>query len=499
VKIGLMVFLANDRADNSKRPYSTIRAIAQQAEADGFDSIWLADHLLYRNPGEPARGIWECWTTLAALAEATQRVEIGTLVLCSSFRNPAILAKMATTADEVSRGRLILGVGAGWNEPEYQAFGLPFDHRVSRFEEALQILRPLLQEGHVDFAGQYYQARNCDNVPRGPRSEGPPLMVGGEGPRMLKLAARYADLWNIGYMGKPETMAEPLAKSSGRETGILRKSTDRNGPGDGRGSARLRGTRRAAPNGSVRALHPGSAPAADRGAPALSRHGVVIGVACGWPLSVQAGIIGRVRAERLICLLLLLQVHGRMTAQQLSAELEVSVRTVYRDVQALQAAGIPLDGDAGHDGGYQLLGGYRTRLTGLTAAEAGALFLSGLPGPAAELGLGSLLAAAQLKMQAALPPALREHAGWLRERFHLNTPGWYAGAGDAAHLPLVADAVWNRRVIGVRYRRWTEPTEVTRRLKPYGLVLKASRDSTSQATGRHTWPISMTGSMPGRP
>jgi len=212
VKIGLMVLLANDRENNSTRPYETIRAIAQQAETDGFDSIWLADHLFYRNPGEPTWGIWECWTMLAALAEATQRVEIGTLVLCNSFRNPAILAKMATTADEVSQGRLILGVGAGWNEPEYQAFGLPFDHRVDRFEEALQILKPLLQEGHVDFAGQYYQARNCDIVPRGPRKAGPPLLVGSEGPRMLKLTAQYADLWNIGYMGKPETMAEPLAK-----------------------------------------------------------------------------------------------------------------------------------------------------------------------------------------------------------------------------------------------------------------------------------------------
>ena len=207
-----MVFLANDRENNSKRPYDTIRAIAQQAETDGFDSIWLADHLFYRNPGSPTRGIWECWTMLAALAEATQRVEIGTLVLCNSFRNPAILAKMATTADEVSHGRLILGVGAGWNEPEYQAFGLPFDHRVDRFEEALQILKPLLHEGHVDFAGQYYQARNCDIVPRGPRAFGSPLMVGSEGPRMLKLTAQYADLWNTGYMGKPETMAEPLAK-----------------------------------------------------------------------------------------------------------------------------------------------------------------------------------------------------------------------------------------------------------------------------------------------
>ena len=212
MKIGLMIFLANDREDNSKRPYGTIREIAQQAEANGFDSIWLCDHLLYRDPGEPTRGLWECWTMLAALAEATQRVDIGTLVLCNSFRNPAILAKMATTADEVSRGRLILGVGAGWNEPEYLAYGLPFDHRVGRFEEALQILGPLLREGHVDFAGQYYQARNSDNVPRGPRPEGPPLMVGGEGPRMLELTARYADLWNTGYMGKPETMTAPLAK-----------------------------------------------------------------------------------------------------------------------------------------------------------------------------------------------------------------------------------------------------------------------------------------------
>jgi len=221
MKIGLLVFQANERETNRKPPYETIRAIARQAETDGFDSIWLADHLLYRNPGEPTRGIWECWTRLSALAEATRRVEIGTLVLCNSFRHPAILAKMATTADEVSGGRLILGVGAGWNEPEYQAFGLPFDHRVDRFEEALQILKPLLHEGHVDFAGQYYQARNCDIVPRGPRSEGPPLLVGSEGPRMLKLTAQYADLWNTGYMGQPETMVSRLAtiEAACREVG----------------------------------------------------------------------------------------------------------------------------------------------------------------------------------------------------------------------------------------------------------------------------------------
>lgn len=213
MKIGLMVFLANDRDDNSKRPYDEIRAVAQQAEADGFDSIWLADHLFYRNAGQPTRGIWECWTMVAALAEATRRIEIGTLVLCNSFRNPAILAKMATAVDEVSHGRLILGVGAGWNEPEYKAFGLPFDHRVDRFEEALQILGPLMRTGRVDFEGRYYQALDCEDVPRGPRAEGPPLMVGSEGPRMLALTARYADLWNTGYMGKPETMVERIAKA----------------------------------------------------------------------------------------------------------------------------------------------------------------------------------------------------------------------------------------------------------------------------------------------
>jgi probable F420-dependent oxidoreductase len=212
VKIGLMVYLADDRRTKSKRSYESIRAVARQAEADGFDSIWLPDHLLYRYPGEPTRGVWDCWTILAALAEATQRVQIGTLVLCNSFRNPAILAKMATAVDEVSNGRLILGVGAGWNEPEYEAFGLPFDHRADRFEEALQILKPLLREGHVDFAGQYYRAPDCENAPLGPRPEGPPLLVGAEGPRMLRLTAQYGDLWNIGDAGTPEAMAEPIAR-----------------------------------------------------------------------------------------------------------------------------------------------------------------------------------------------------------------------------------------------------------------------------------------------
>ncbi|MFJ6081006.1 helix-turn-helix transcriptional regulator [Streptomyces sp. NPDC092369] len=181
------------------------------------------------------------------------------------------------------------------------------------------------------------------------------------------------------------------------------------------------------------------------------------------------------KSSRLVSILLLLQTRGRMTAAQLAEELEVSVRTVYRDVEALGAAGVPLYGDAGHAGGYRLLDGYRTRLTGLTAGEAEALFLAGAPGPAAELGLGSVLAAAQLKVRAALPPELRAHADRISGRFHLDAPGWYADADDAPYLPAVAEAVWNSRVLRVRYRRWAEPTDVERWLEPYGLVLKAGR------------------------
>jgi predicted DNA-binding transcriptional regulator YafY len=182
-----------------------------------------------------------------------------------------------------------------------------------------------------------------------------------------------------------------------------------------------------------------------------------------------------VKSGRLLTILLLLQTRGRMTAAQLAAELEVSVRTVYRDVEALHTAGVPLYGDAGHRGGYELLAGYRTRLTGLSAGEAGALFLTGLPGPAADLGLGPAVEGARLKLRAALPPGLREQADRMSRRFHLDAPGWYAEDDDVPFLPAVAGAVWRGRVLDVRYRRWAEPTDVDRRLEPYGLVLKAGR------------------------
>jgi predicted DNA-binding transcriptional regulator YafY len=196
-----------------------------------------------------------------------------------------------------------------------------------------------------------------------------------------------------------------------------------------------------------------------------------------------------VKSSRLVSILLLLQTRGRMTAAQLAEELEVSVRTVYRDMEALGAAGVPLYGDTGHAGGYRLLDGYRTRLTGLTAGEVEALFLAGLPGPAADLGLGSVLAAAQLKVRAALPPQLRAHADRISGRFHLDAPGWYADADETPYLSTVADAVWNNRILHIVYRRWRTPTDVERRLEPYGLVLKAGRWYVVAAPGPRTFRV----------
>jgi predicted DNA-binding transcriptional regulator YafY len=182
-----------------------------------------------------------------------------------------------------------------------------------------------------------------------------------------------------------------------------------------------------------------------------------------------------VRASRLVSLLLLLQAKGRMTAQSLADELEVSVRTIYRDVDSLHAAGVPLYGDAGPSGGYQLLDGYRTRLTGLTEQEAESLFLAGLPGPAADLGLGVAVSAAQLKLMAALPSPMRDRAARMATRFHLDAPAWYYDPERSPFLGLVADAVWRERLLEVRYRRWRSPEDVTRVLRPLGLVLKAGR------------------------
>ena len=177
------------------------------------------------------------------------------------------------------------------------------------------------------------------------------------------------------------------------------------------------------------------------------------------------------RASRLVSLLLLLQTRGRMTAAELGRELEVSVRTVYRDLDALSEAGVPVYAERGPGGGAQLVEGYRTRLTGLNADEADALFLSGVPGPAAELGLGTVLAAAQLKVLAALPAELRGRASRVRQRFHLVIPGWFGPDEPLPTLPTIAEAVWGDRRLRIRYRRGEEVTD--RLIDPFGLVLKA--------------------------
>jgi predicted DNA-binding transcriptional regulator YafY len=177
------------------------------------------------------------------------------------------------------------------------------------------------------------------------------------------------------------------------------------------------------------------------------------------------------RADRLLSLLLLLQNRGRMTAPELATELEVSVRTVYRDVEALGAAGVPVCADRGPEGGYRLVDGYRTRLTGLTDAEAGSLgVLAGMPGPARDLGLGAVLASAQLKVQAALPAELAGQTRRVQERFHLDAPAWFREADPVPCLETVAAAVWEQRVLRMHYRRWRG--EVHREVRPLGLVLK---------------------------
>jgi alkanesulfonate monooxygenase SsuD/methylene tetrahydromethanopterin reductase-like flavin-dependent oxidoreductase (luciferase family) len=210
-----------------------LRAIARTAEDVGFDSIWLGDHLLYRYAGGETRGPWEAWTTLAGLAEATDRIALGPLVAATAFHVPFMLAKLASTVDEISGGRLVLGIGAGWNATEFRALGAPFDHRISRFEEAFTIVRTLLREGAIDFEGEFFTAREAELLPRSARAGGPPLLIGSSGPRMLEATIPYVHAWNAWYadtrnspagVAPLRTLVDDSARAAGRDPASIERT-----------------------------------------------------------------------------------------------------------------------------------------------------------------------------------------------------------------------------------------------------------------------------------
>lgn len=219
LKVGYSLPESELRRSAEAPRWRELRELAQRAEAVGFDSLWAVDRMLFPAGDEyvgittnTSHGGWEAWSLMAALAAVTERVELGQFVTNNLFRNPALLAKMAATIDEISDGRLILSIGAGDGGGDGPMFGFADDHRVARFEEAIQIIRGLLRDGQIDFQGQYYQVREGELRPRGPRKSGPPILIGSQfGPRMLRLAAQYADLWNTFHEIAPGDVATALA------------------------------------------------------------------------------------------------------------------------------------------------------------------------------------------------------------------------------------------------------------------------------------------------
>ena len=196
-------------------------AIAQTAEACCFASVWVGDHMLYRGDGRDERGPWDAWALLAAIAASTERVKLGPLVASTAFHPPGLIARMAATIDEVSRGRFVLGLGTGWNEVEFQAFGIPFDHRVARFEEAFEIIRRLVAGERVTFEGRYHRVEDAVVLP--PPARRIPLMVGTQGPRLLSATLPHVDAWNCWYSWYGNT-ADGFATLSAKVDGRVRRS-----------------------------------------------------------------------------------------------------------------------------------------------------------------------------------------------------------------------------------------------------------------------------------
>lgn len=202
MRVGVSLPVGQGEAPDGTPGWDTILPFARHAESLGFDSLWLADHLLFRFPGQPTTGIQEAWSILSALAASTTRVQLGPLVICLSFRNPALVAKMAATTDAISGGRLILGLGAGWHDPEYRAFGYPLDHRVGRFEEGLRIVGPLVRGESVSLSGRFHEVHDAVLAP--PPARRIPILVAAKRPRMFRLTARHSDAWNGAWYGAPD-------------------------------------------------------------------------------------------------------------------------------------------------------------------------------------------------------------------------------------------------------------------------------------------------------
>ena len=196
-------------------------SIARTVEAAGFDSIWVGDHMLYRGGGRPECAPWDVWTTLAALAASTERVQLGPLVASTAFHPPGLVARMAATIDEVSQGRFILGLGTGWNEAEFRAFGIPFEYKVARFEEAFTIIRRLLAGERVSFDGRFFQLDDAVLLP--PPERQVPLLVGTSGPRVLAASSPHIHYWNCWYSWYGNTPAG-FTKLSGAFEGNFRRS-----------------------------------------------------------------------------------------------------------------------------------------------------------------------------------------------------------------------------------------------------------------------------------
>lgn len=230
MRIGVTVPLAyGDVADGRAPTFAETVTFAGLAERVGLNSIWVYDHLIFKFPPEPDEGLHEAWTILSALAAVVPRVELGTLVMCTSFRNAGLLAKMAATLDTISDGRLILGMGAGWHEPEYTSFGYPFDHLVGRFEEDIEVIDRLLRGETVDFDGRWSRYAGAQLLP--PPARKTPVLIASKGERMLRLTARWADAWNTAWYGRiDDTLRERTAgidaalDAAGRDRASLRRT-----------------------------------------------------------------------------------------------------------------------------------------------------------------------------------------------------------------------------------------------------------------------------------